>query len=325
MRIKRLLAVFLACVMVFAMVPAVQAAEYKIFEVTDNLPTAETIRNYQFTLPKDGRISLDFNHVFINDGLPFWRIIVFSNTWEAPLLDFESLGSTPNINRYIGYVAAGTYYIRVQTAWGHVHSNVDYALTVNYTENTGAFEVEPNGTMATATEINVNSEITGNLLSGEDIDFYKFTLPKDGRISLNFRHEFINDGLPFWRIILFDTSWETPLLDFESLGNTPNLNRYIGYVAAGTYYIRVQTAWGHVHSNVDYALTVNNDEITNFNTNITGGEVSIKIDFGEKGYLLFDKDTMLFNTNLKVIINKKNVTTGDAQAFFTALNKFLSQ
>ncbi|MCL2693968.1 MAG: hypothetical protein FWE60_02545, partial [Oscillospiraceae bacterium] len=210
--------------------------------------------------------------------------------------------------------------------WGS-HSNVDYALTVNFTENPGNFEIEPNGSAGTATKINVNSPIIGNLHISSDVDFFEVTLLKSSRISINFKHDLVNTSNRLWDITMTALDG-TVLSDFTSTGTSTDISDYIGYIGAGTYHIRVQSLtwpWGS-YSNTDYILTVNDESITNIETNITSGKVSVEIDMGEGGYLLYDKDTALFSTHtIKAVVNKKTPGNEDKEKFFTALKKFLSQ
>jgi len=50
------------------------------------------------------------------------------------------------------YLSEGTYYIRVTTD-DYWHSTADYTLCVNYTENQGEYEIEPNNSQDNATLI----------------------------------------------------------------------------------------------------------------------------------------------------------------------------
>jgi len=52
------------------------------------------------------------------------------------------------------YLSEGTYYIRVTTD-DYWHSTADYTLCVNYTENQGEYEIEPNNSQDNATLIEV--------------------------------------------------------------------------------------------------------------------------------------------------------------------------
>ena len=52
-------------------------------------------------------------------------------------------------------------------------------------------ETEPNDTIVNATTAAVNSETVGNLSAIEDVDWYSFTIPSAGKVSLNIKHNII--------------------------------------------------------------------------------------------------------------------------------------
>jgi len=74
------------------------------------------------------------------------------------------------------YLSEGTYYIRVTTD-DYWHSTADYTLCVNYTENQGEYEIEPNNSQDNATLIEVDEPVTGNLRTSSDVDYYRFVMP----------------------------------------------------------------------------------------------------------------------------------------------------
>jgi uncharacterized repeat protein (TIGR02543 family) len=237
-----------------------EPVEYPLWTITDRLETSGTIKNYEVVLSKPGRVSLNFRHINLDSSWEFWRITLRDSD-DNILLDFRSRGIDTNITANNRYLSAGTYYVRVQVVQSWNHSEADYTLTVNYTENTGQFESEPNDSRETANAMNLNQEITGNLHWNGDVDFYKFTLVNPGRISLNFKHANLENSWEFWRITLHDID-DNILLDFRSRGVDTNITSNNRYLGAGTYYVRIQVNQSWNHSEADYTLTVNYTENT---------------------------------------------------------------
>ena len=189
---------------------------------------------------------------------PYLPVSGYDET-DNKLLTLESWGNQTSVdsrNNYL-YLGVGTYYVRVQRDQ-YSHSAADYILTVNFTENIGQFEIESNVSKTTATEMNVDKAITGNLYNGNDVDFYKFHLSAPGRVSLNFRHRNLENDRRYWWIDVFDET-DNKLLTLESWGNQISVdssrNNYL-YLGVGTYYVRVQRDQ-FSHSAADYILTVN--------------------------------------------------------------------
>gem|GEM_PF-2789645 len=261
-----------------------QTGKGEVFrKITDNLPTSDTVREYTFTLPTDGKLSVQFEHEFADNANERWRIILIdADNLGVQLLNFTSSGNQARTIETFGYIAAGTYRVRVQSGGNNDYYNywnADYTLTVNFAPNNGTFEVEHNNTSATATKIEVNKPIVGNLYSINDEDWFEFELTKSGKLSLQFEHEFADNANERWRIILIDAdNLGIQLLSFNSRGNQAKIDEYFGYIAAGTYRVRVQCEWSYVYRNDDYTLIVNYEEIISHTVtfNANGGEVSVK-------------------------------------------------
>ena len=248
----------------FALIPmtipasAADPVEIVLMKETNRLETSDTVKWHNVTLTKPGQVSLNFSHANLGNDRRYWWIDVFDET-DNKLLTLESWGNQTSVdsrNNYL-YLGVGTYYVRVQRDQ-YSHSAADYILTVNFTENIGQFEIESNVSKTTATEMNVDKAITGNLYNGNDVDFYKFHLSAPGRVSLNFRHRNLENDRRYWWIDVFDET-DNKLLTLESWGNQISVdssrNNYL-YLGVGTYYVRVQRDQ-FSHSAADYILTVN--------------------------------------------------------------------
>jgi len=224
--------------------------------VIDNLPSSGAVKYYKVELSAPGKVNLSFNHTNLERTSVFWKVTMF-NSVENEVLYFESTGNNTEGKSMNAYLDKGTYYVRVKDE-GYWHSDADYTLCVNYTENQGEYEIEPNKDRESATEISVNKPVIGNLRVEGDTDFYKFTISKPGKVNLSFNHTNLERSSVFWKVTMFD-SVENEVLYFESTGNDTAGKSMNAYLDKGTYYVRVKDE-GYWHSNVDYTLCVDYKE-----------------------------------------------------------------
>jgi len=117
-------------------------------------------------------------------------------------------------------------------------------------------EIENNNSVDTATEISVNTNVSGNLSSTSDVDWYRFTVEKDGYFHVDFQHELVDSSSAYWQIRLYDSSGVN-FIDgnnsyFSVVGNSNNTTTTYG-VTPGTYYIKLTD---YYYTGVDYNFNV---------------------------------------------------------------------
>jgi hypothetical protein len=225
---------------------------------TDNLASSSAVNIHTFTLTEPGRVWLNFSRGNLNNSNVFWRVFL-RHADGTNMLEIEARGNEVNTNTIYNYLGIGTYTLRVSSPsrW----SNIDYTLSVNYTKNTGQFEIEHNNTAETATPMKVNSPITGNLYRNGDIDWYTFTLTEPGRVSMNFYRRNLNNSNVFWHVLLRHADG-TNVLGIEPRGNGVSTNSNSAFLDIGTYTVRVSHPSAR-RSTASYTLTVNYEEVCN--------------------------------------------------------------
>ncbi len=220
---------------------------------------------YKFIVEEDGYISLDFKHELVQSTSTHWHMELFmgdavtyyGNSEHAWQIKGNSDLSTCSLG-----VKAGIYYLKITCGrpyyWGT--SEVDYNVTVNYTEDSD-WEKENNATAQAANEIQLNSSVRGTSYTTGDWDWYKITVEEEGIISLSFEHEILSDTSTKWMLEIYEFDAVTLYGDSSSWSIKGHLNfnsPQIG-IGQGTYYIKVIGGrpyyWGS--SEVDYVLTVN--------------------------------------------------------------------
>lgn len=195
---------------------------------------------YKFNLPKTGKLSITLPNI---SGKSWTYRLIDSQGNEYPwygYTDYNELAKGNSVTS-IG-LPAGDYYLKVSRYTGST-DEVPYTLQLKYTAG-DSFEIENNDTLSTATPIVVNKAYDSSLQHDNDVDFYKFKLPKSGKLSI---------VLPN----VSGKSWTYRLIDSE--GNEYPWYGYTDYselvkgvsstsvgLPAGDYYLRVSRYTGDV-------------------------------------------------------------------------------
>lgn len=193
---------------------------------------------YKVVLPKNGKLSVYMENdgeskkvqILRNDGTVFTEL----NT------DSDKLGqATANVG-----LAKGTYYIYVGDYSGY---DVPYKLKATFTPSE-TIEKEKNETLREANSIPLNTKISGQLQYGNDKDYFKFTLPKAGNVTLSMNNagEYSKKGY-----LLMSNNYAV-----TQVGTNPDfpgsVSNQVG-LPAGTYYVKIADYDGYF---VPYDFTV---------------------------------------------------------------------
>ena len=186
-------------------------------------------------------------------------------------------------------IPAGSYYIQVLPINSYDYSISPYRLRINYTpeakeaifSNIEHFETEPNDTMLTANNLILGSPLTANLSNDTDVDYFKFTLTKNGKAAIAFstpaavKHN-------NWTAELLTGDLTVPAIytgSFGSDGISESLSDYKTQksnpvrLPPGTYYIKVSAPNIINYSNEDYQIRVD------FTEEISGSGILYETEF----------------------------------------------
>ena len=220
--------------------------------ITGNVESSNDVDYYSFTIPGNGSLQLTFNYT---SGTPGHRVRLYDSASKE--IQGESFY---NSNIAFPYtmdklrLPAGTYYIRIERYSNQAFN--DYTIKYDFTDETGKpYEVESNDSTNTATEITVGAAWTGNIQNQSDRDYYRFTISKNQKISLDFNYL---SGTPGHRVRLFDSNNKELLNEYYYSSNVamPARTGEVD-VVAGTYYILIER-----YSNIaynDYTIKVNGE------------------------------------------------------------------
>ena len=326
MKLKRLVICTLVCASVFSVSLCLNTNNVlasQISEIEDNGTTTQatgiplntevggTLSNskdkdyFRFELEQDSVVSLTYNY---SDGVPNMRMGLFDaqNKNIIDLVyDSDKVVLPSDSNRY--NLPAGSYFVLVSDYYGGNKNMGDYTITVNAQECEGNREVEYNESMNTATEVELNTEIIGNLSNSSDKDYYKFEIPGNGSITLEYNYE---AGKSDMRMTLFDIDGSDRqwVYDSENIVMPTRTNTF--RVPEGTYYICISDYYGGSKNNADYTININYDNESGkdyeieYNGTITlSNELSLDRKIIGNLYDSKDKDYYTFS-----ISNTKNIT-----------------
>ena len=208
---------------------------------------------YCFTLSSAGSVSIDFSHDFTDETGEVW-FLRLENENEERLFDGGYKGTDISVktSNQIG-LPEGTYYICVYSKSSLGTPTEDYRFSVNYAEDI-SWEQEFNDKMASVNPIELNRDYSGSLLSGNDKDYFGFTIPASGCISIRFSHDFCDTSDELWKIRILDKE-ENEYFSSSYRGDTLNAREsdHIG-LPAGNYYFEVLR--GTQYSPVNYTFNI---------------------------------------------------------------------
>ncbi|MDR0221377.1 MAG: hypothetical protein LBI54_08255 [Lachnospiraceae bacterium] len=235
--------------------------------ITGSMSGSGDLDYYKFTLTEAGRVNLSLSHtggsISSNSG---WNLYVYYYETNSEIMSLQTEWSAGSANRTSrnAYLPAGDYYIKIN-GYGYINSNnitnVDYTLRVLFDKNTGQYETESNSSRETANNIDLNTEVTGNLDIYTEMDYYEIVLTEAGRLNIKFAEDSSSSSSNFeyWEITMLPELESEKLYSFVvSRGGTVATSPHL-YWAAGTYFVRVEgRGGGGVGSRlngIDYHLT----------------------------------------------------------------------
>ncbi|BCL36950.1 beta strand repeat-containing protein [Nostoc sp. MS1] len=272
---------------------SVNGGSYSNTDFVGSVGTGQFIDNsdyYKFTLTNSGTVNINLTPTSGNADLQLL------NSSGSSLQNSSLAGTNPDvINRYL---AAGTYYINV-AANG---DSTNYNLQVNFT---GDPTDQGGNTLANATTINVPTTISDLVSTGDNQDFYKFTLTSNALVDIKFTSLSADANL-----ILQDQSGANIQVSNQSGTFLDYIRRSL---VAGTYNILVSRGGSATVANYTLSVTAENvgtdqafnilaqaQDLGNLNGFLSRNEFVGNIDTNDY-YKLTLTQTSNFNLNLAVL------------------------
>ncbi len=189
---------------------------------------------YKITTTGDGLLKLTLTS---NNGQYVWAYLYDND--GVTVLNSNNTNGTLDIST--DGLAAGTYYVRINTYYNNGFAPYTLADTLNSPSQ--ANDAEPNGTKAQALALALNGSVTGHIdyyynNHRDSADWYKVTTTGDGLLRLRLTS---NNGQYVWAY-LFDNDGVTVV---NSNNTNGTLDISTDGLAAGTYYVRINTYYNN--------------------------------------------------------------------------------
>jgi hypothetical protein len=200
---------------------------------------------WKFTLTKPGQVTFNMNNYS-------------GYSWDFEILDGNGNeftgGTTDDSSKAMGGTArkvglpAGTYYVHIEDDWNSI--NETYYFAVNFAENANV-EYEFNDSSSAANKIKLNTSYVGEIQNYNDEDYYRFTLPESGAVTLNMSQK---TGIQ-WNASILTLEGEvlSELTTEDSSNVTKPTERTVG-LPKGEYLIHIENNWNSTYQ--PYAFTV---------------------------------------------------------------------
>lgn len=223
----------------FVHTPDADAKEYTLplgEEQKGTLTKEEKENTHIITIKEAGRINLVLSseiekvstntNLYDTSGKKVWNLVNGVPTGNV---------SSPGIWNQSAFLQPGTYHFKIQSFLGYTGN---YTIKVDF-KAAKTNDIEPNNTTAQAQKLTVNKKATTGLISWNDsVDYYKFTLPKDGTATIN-----ITSYPKIMTLSLQDSKGVAAIKKaYISNKNTPNSAKWKEtiHLQKGTYYIKIQ-------------------------------------------------------------------------------------
>ena len=177
---KRFLSVFLSLLLMISIIPITElnvdaAGNYEVESNNDyssadvltinnsisgKMDTTDDIDMYKITVPSNGKLSISFEHKYLNDTSSYdWEVIIYQYAGGKynQLSSNRVAGTSDEIVELpsVGTVSGGIYYIKVSAKYASKKVGIEYSINNNFTA-TEYYEKEVNDSYETANNLSLN-------------------------------------------------------------------------------------------------------------------------------------------------------------------------
>lgn len=191
---------------------------------------------YKFSMANAGHIRIDFGKEYDSNADHGWNVILYNSEQEKYIEWTFNCGNSKTDSTCEYGLPKGTYYILIKPI-DYDDTSVTYNFNINFSSS-AVWEKELNDDLATPNLMNVNTTYYGTTTSWNE-DCYKFTLKKNGTVSIDFGKAYDKDTSHGWDVRLYNTEREEVSKGDVYCGDT-NIKSVISTdLVAGSYYLKV--------------------------------------------------------------------------------------
>ena len=269
---------------------------------------------YRFQTNSAGVISLSFGKGYDKDSYHGWNVTLY-NSSQSELMSREyRCGNAETETTCKVGVPAGTYYIKVERRAYTYQSDATYSLKVNYSASS-TWESEFNNEIGQADLIAVGTYYSGTIMEDNDIDYYRFTVPKTSYVNISAKGEYDSDTYHCWQFCVYNASMVEQQQNLYYCGKKKTENYEAVRLPAGTYYLKVNCYNGN-RSDKAYSFKINTT-FTKTNTKLSTANTGsgIKLSWNRvsegSGYKVYRKTGNGSYSLIKTIENNKTTSFTD--------------
>lgn len=163
-----------------------------------------------------------------------------------------------------------------------------------------AYEPLDNDSFGSATTISTGTPYTSQLKAYNDIDYFKFTIPSDGYVSLTLTHELLDYSGSVYDIVFYTSDGSELWSDYSCGNETSLVSPNIG-LPAGQYYIKISARNSSIY-NKSYGITANFTAASDWETELNDSYASadpMSLNCAIHGALMGTYDTDYYAFQLK--------------------------
>lgn len=191
---------------------------------------------YKFSMANAGHIRIDFGKEYDSNADHGWNVILYNSEQEKYIEWTFNCGNSKTDSTCEYGLPKGTYYILIKPI-DYDDTSVTYNFNINFSSS-AVWEKELNDDLATPNLMKVNTTYYGTTTSWNE-DCYKFTLKKNGTVSIDFGKAYDKDTSHGWDVRLYNTDREEVSKGDVYCGDT-NIKSVISTdLVAGSYYLKV--------------------------------------------------------------------------------------
>lgn len=218
---------------------------------------------YYFSTNEKISFKLKLSHEFNDSDYDFCTVSIYdSGDFENPILEQTSSEKSTELTTSLLRVPKGSYYIKISPHPYNESPIKEYNFTISVSNEDSSFESEPNNSINEAKSNNsipLNNEVTGNIQTDIDVDYYYLTVTNPGKLSISFSHNKMDNDRELWNIELLSESQDEAVTTFTVKGNEATKNSDTINISpennSEIYYLKVYPNYNY--SSDDYKICIN--------------------------------------------------------------------
>lgn len=244
----------------------VKAADFSDAEyVHVNVPVVDNVNKgywdeknlYRFSTKTDGCVKVNFKCPLQADASCYWKLTLYGGDYSQ-IDEMYVTGNKANHDMTAMGLSAGTYFVGVSSSHiNYARSKDVYQITINYSASK-QWEKEPNDDFSKATKIKRNKTYFGTTKagSGQEKDYYRFTVGQSGIYSVHMTIPQQENASVYWILELYNHSYQK--MDRSQIIGNKTDQGIIKRLSKGSYYAVVKS--GHAGRSMSkdvYQIKVN--------------------------------------------------------------------